>query len=416
MKTSQFYCRLSKSMMLIFPLILSVFSAALAEGASSDDFQLSIKQRVVKTENSISDIGAQWFKYQVRMEPNNGMPCCLITNDQPVCTLEDRTNSWSSTLGELGDSKTLDIYFQVDKGRPVDLFFAGGECEVNVGRSKVVTLAGVSSQQSLMYLDNMTERGSELNGLEHSALAAIALHQGHEAHALLNRYAEGNNEKRKYQAIFWLGEARNAAGYDSLLRYIETDQERKTVAKAVFALSLNSDQRSPIKLEQLAKFGRSDQIQSEAIFWLAQHYPSMAMSAINHIIDNNQSELVRGKAVLSLAQIGSDESWAKLTGLAKNAFNQETQKEAIFWLSQNHRRNPVPTLMEIVGSNSPEAVKKKAVFSISQVRPSVSTTALRDLIDGPFTASVKKEALFWLGQSEDPLALDFLEGILTATH
>jgi HEAT repeat protein len=71
--------------------------------------------------------------------------------------------------------------------------------------------------------------------------------------------------------------------------------------------------------------------------------------------------------------------------------------------------------MELTKKENPPPIRKKAVFAISQLEPDQSTPALMGLINGFNERLVKKEALFWLGQPDDPLALDYLERVLTSS-
>ena len=291
----------------------------------------------------------QWFTYQVMMEPDNGMPCCLIDDSKSICSLDDRTNSWSSSDDKPHDSKVLNIYFKMQDQQPDDLFLAGSECRVTGSNQQVYAIRNVTQQQSVTFLNKLTS--SSKNSLRHQALAGIALHKGKEAQAVLDDIATDTGNKNQRQAIFWLGQARNEAGYTSLLPIIEdTTAERKIRRHAVFALSVNSSDRSTEKLVDLARNSPEQRIQSESIFWLAQNHESLAQEVIVEVLQNSTSR----------------------------------------------------------------QVKKRAVFALSQLEPEQSTPALIRLIETSPDKSVRKQALFWLGQSGDDSAFEFLEKILVA--
>ncbi len=411
----------------VFSIIAEAFALSLlltALAANAETKPLSGKQHgielqdsIAKTIDAVADSNGKWFSYQVAMEANNGMPCCLISDTESSCSLDNRTNSWSSSISQSVDSKVLNVYFKIHRGEASDLFLAGSECKVKTGSNIVYRINDVAQKPSILFLKGLAEKDTKNTQVAHSALAAIALHQGSDAHNLLERFTDSDNEKLKYESIFWLGQARNRAGYESLLNIVDDKaRDNSTRLKAVFALSLNSDENSSEKLVQLAKHSENQKIQAESLFWLAQNHQSKATNVIDYILQNSDNGYVRKKAVFSLAQISTKASWQQLIELAQNPADREVQQQAIFWLSQNSDQNPVSILMALAKGKSPASVKKKAIFALAQLKSSQSTPALSELIETATERSVKKEAFFWLGQSDDPKALDYLEGVLTANR
>ncbi|MFT6406650.1 MAG: HEAT repeat protein [Arenicella sp.] len=411
----------------VFSIIAEAFALSLlltALPSNAETKLLSSKQQVIELQHSIAktigavaDSNGKWFSYQVAMEANNGMPCCLISDTESSCSLDNRTNNWSSSISQSVDSKVLNVYFKINRGEASDLFLAGSECKVKTGSNLVYRINGVAQKPSILFLKGLAERDTKSTQVGHSALAAIALHQGSDAHKLLERFTESDSKKLKHESIFWLGQARNRAGYESLLSIVDDNARDHTAGlKAVFALSVNSDESSSEKLVQLAMHSDNQEIQAESVFWLAQNYNSKAANVIDYILQNSDNNYVRKKAVFSLAQISTKASWQQLIKLAQNPADSEVQQQAIFWLSQNEDENPVSILMALAKGKGPASIKKKAVFALAQLKSSQSTPALSELIETATERSVKKEAFFWLGQSNDPNALDYLEGVLTANR
>lgn len=401
-------------------LVLSLFALLLTTAATSSPSTRSLyiepQSSISETIHRITDKNDHWYYYAVAMEPNNGMPCCLTSGTESVCNLDDRTNSWSTSVNKPDNSKVLNVYFKVEGGVPSDLFLAGSECKVDAGNNAISALNGVANKQSISFLSGLADSGNHNSQITRKALVAIALHQGQYAHRALEKFTYSKNDKLKYDSIFWLGQARNTAGYESLLTIVDDNgRDDNTRIKAVFALSVNSDEKASEKLVQLAKDNRNEKVQSESVFWLAQSHKSKANDAINYILKNSENDRVRKKAVFSLSQIKTQASWQRLIEIAQTANDDVSlQKEAIFWLSQNEEENPVAILSALAKGKNPESVKKGAVFALAQLKSSQSTPALTALIETTTEKSVKKEALFWLGQSQDPKALDYIERLLTA--
>ncbi len=378
--------------------------------ASTIAFQNSVKETI----KAASHKNHQWFNYKVAMEPNNGMPCCLIKQTESSCHLEKRSNSWSSAASVSKSSKELTLTFKVKNDKLSDLFLAGSECKIETGKSMLTSISDVSNIDSLAFLNEQLKKASQNSHIEHTILAAIALHSGTSSHAFLERLAKSEERSIRRKSIFWLGEARNKAGYDSLLSIIEDNsRDEKTRAQAVLALSENSHSASVKKLVQLAKHSDNEHIQIEAIFWLAQNHSGLANEAIKEVLQNSDRRPVRKKAVFSLAQIDNQQSWQQLVSLAQSEGDRDVQEEAIFWLSQTDTNNPVSVLTALVNGNSPLSIKKRAVFALAQLKPSQSLATLSDLAENATQESIKKEAIFWLGQSSDPNALNYIERLLT---
>ncbi|MBL4672241.1 MAG: HEAT repeat domain-containing protein [Arenicella sp.] len=398
-------------------LLITLPAHATSKVMNGEQKLIEFHQSIAKTIDAVATNNGQWFSYQVAMEPNNGMPCCLISDTESSCSLDNRVNSQSYSMRQSDNSKRLNIYFKINDGTPSDLFLAGKNCNVKVGGNTVYKIDNVAQKPSISFLNELIEGDTQNTQISYSALAAIALHQGSDAHTVLESFANSETKELKHDSIFWLGQARNNAGYESLLTIVDDDtKDNKVRGQAVFALSVNSHENASKKLVQLAKHSANEAIQTKSVFWLAQNHKSKAINVIDYILLNSDNNAVRKKTVLALAQIRSKVSWQRLVGLAQTAADIEVQREAIFWLSQNEDENPRSILVALAKSKSPASVKKKAVFALSQLKPSQSTPALSELIETATEASIKKEAFFWLGQSDDPKALDYLERVLTSNR
>ena len=400
-----------------------------SEGPVNGDLKsIQVKSSVASTIASIPNAQGQWFTYRVEMEPNNGMPCCLVTDSTPICNLDKRVNNWSSSAGEHEDSKTLNIYFKVDGQQPSDLFYAGSECKIDANGNTVFEMNDVTQEQSIVFLNDLISHdGNSLNGgskqvkrnkhIVNKALAGVAMHAGSKAQEVLEGLSKGDDKRLRNESIFWLGQARNKAGYESLLGVIDDgNRDDKVRAHAVFALSVNSYDGAADTLVEFGKNHSNEKVQAESIFWLAQHHQDKAGAVIQHVLSNSNKQHVKKKAVFSLSQIETQASWDQLVSLAQSRDDRTIQEEAVFWLSQNSEKNPVSVLMGLIEGENPKSIKDKAIFSLSQLPPDQATPALIQLTKTGQDKSLRKKAIFWLGQSEDPKSIEFLEDVFTCRN
>jgi hypothetical protein len=400
-------------------LFVSTPSAVSATLLNAGQSSISFNNSIVSTAASNSDNQPRWFTYQVEMEPNNGMPCCLSDNNASICTLDEKVTSWSSNSGSDKNSKTLDIYFRINGEVTTDLLFAGKECTVDANSRQVFSIDGVMQEQSIAFLEGIiagVDTPQKGKHLVEKAVAGIAMHLGQRAHSALETYTTHVNEKIRHEAIFWLGQARNKPGHESLIAIInDLDRSRIERKHGVFSLSVNSYSGASQTLVDYAKNHRSEDIQTESLFWLSQNYKDKAGEAIEYVLANSAKQSVKKKAVFSLAQLDNPEGWKQLVAIAKSNSDKKIQAEAIFWLSQNEAENPVSVLLKLAQDENPRLIKDKAIFSISQLPAELSTPALLELIRTSNEKFVKKNVLFWLGQSDDPRAIEYLEQLLTAS-
>ena len=378
----------------------------------------NILERVIKEAKS----QINWFNYQVKMEANNGMPCCFQGANQQGCSLTKRRNSWgTSHSGVQQDSKFLDIYFQSSNGMVKELFIAGSECPVERDGLSITSFESVNQQQSVEFLTELLSHKSRVSRssrkVDNQAVAAIALHQGEFAHDQLAALAFQEDHPQSENAIFWLGQARNKAGYNSLVQLLDRPEfSRPTKKRAVFALSVNKYDGSKKKLVALAKAPTEELIRSEAIFWVAQNNLPQALEVIEQALESANSLQIHDKAVFALSQLKSDTAWKKLTSIASQHPILEVQKQAVFWLSQNKQRDSSALLIRIALGASPVRIREHAVFALSQLTHGNATKSLVKVLQSADNRKIKQKAIFWLGQSKDEEALEYIESIILASN
>lgn len=390
----------------------------LAHSESSPNSSVEVNHSIQNTLSSVGDKRTQWFTYQVAMEPNNGMPCCWVKGKRSQCALEEPVTSWSSSSGSQGesqsDSKMLSIYLEQQQAKVTQILLVGSECKIEKGALTVTELLNVGAPQSIEFLQSLALQPTR--DMRHMAMAAIALHQGSEAHNALQAFSQSDNKELRREAIFWFGQARNQAGYESLLSIVDDAKVGSELRQhSVFSMSLNSDERAVEKLAALATKNANATIQSEALFWLAQQHPGRAPQVIGDVLASNSSTQIKTKAVFALSELDTDWSWNQLINLAQTNAQAKVQAEAIFWLSQHEQRNPVSVLSEIATGDYSRSIKKRAVFALAQLPSARATPALIAVSQQSDEKAIIREAVFWLGQSDDPNALAHLEAMLTAS-
>ena len=398
------FTKIALSLALGFASFLSANLFAKTQVTVTSDIESSIKE--------IKAASNQWFHYQIKMEPDNGMPCCYQKAGKTGCSLEGDNYGWGSYGSNSDESEQLSIYFKKTNEGLEKLTLAGAECSVDTSGASIIDLLDVSNEQSIEFLTSQLDlKQKKRNG--ERIIAGIAYHSGAEAQKFIESLLA--HSQHKENAIFWLGAARNEAGYKRLNKLLnDKNEDRKSKSRAIFALSENSSSKAIPRILEIAKESPDFELKGEALFWLAQKKVEEAYPVIESLLEEAGSRRVIEKAVFALSQYRNKKSWNKLVDLAKRHQSLIVREKSIFWLSQTDEVegvNPLPVLMTLTKKDEPKRIREQAVFAISQLEGEDSVDGLVSLIKNSKDKFVKKKAIFWLGQSENPKAIELIDDL-----
>ncbi len=321
---------------------------------------------------------AVWIGYSVPRVAGEGGMCCIQGRDGDGCCrgcrLEeghgglDRTGQFAQSAQSaqpaqstqpravpLEPSREMLVLLRAEGGKLERVRSFSADCPLDAGGRRVYWLTGVDAAQSVDYLAELVRGWDGSGGREHrvfdGALAAIAQHAGARADAALAGFlAPGGPLKLRKQTAFWLCTARGAAGFQAVRNAVDKDDDAGFRKEAMFAFSVSPE--------------------------------SGAVDALIHF--------------------------------ARNDASGEVRKQALFWLSQKAGRKASATLTEAIEHDPDTQVKKQAVFALSQLPREEGVPLLIQVARKNTNPAVRKQAVFWLGQSNDPLALQFFEEVLSS--
>ena len=218
---------------------------------------------------------------------------------------------------------------------------ASEDCILDAGGLQITWLTGVKAADSVQLLERfvygkeLSEHGGDR--LSRGALMAIALHGDASAdQAMADFVVPDKPESMRREAAFWAGEARGAAGVQSLKRMAKDDPSSDVRAHVTFALSISRENNALDEMIRMAHEDASGHVRGQALFWLAQKAGKKASSAITGAIENDPDTEVKKKAVFALSQMPKDDGVPKLIQVAQNNKNPEVRKQAMFWLGQSN--------------------------------------------------------------------------------
>jgi hypothetical protein len=279
-----------------------------------------------------------WTGYRVPMVESAGRLCCFRWEHGDVentgCDLDSR--SWhfgsSDKPGQPQSDGQLAVYLHVEHGRIDRVHAMSNTCPVRSAKP-VHWLDGAAPAESVALLARSagTDKDDGAN-----VLAAIAYHGDAAATSTLGAFAKaGEPGERRRNALFWLGQARGAAGADIIERAATTDPDPSLREHAIFALSQSHAPNAYPKILAIAQTDASARVRSQGLFWLAQMHDPRARTDIVARIKADPSRETREQAVFALTQLKDGENDAALIALIEGDYPKETKKQALFWLGQS---------------------------------------------------------------------------------
>lgn len=300
-----------------------------------------------------------WATWQVPMVAAAGEPCCYesYSRSGPAgrrgCDLDGRHwnvshNRSAATAGAAADAGQLAVYARV-KGGKVDTIRAfAASCPV-YGATAPREIAGVQADASVAWLADQARAatGSKDGGDE--SVAALAYHATPRAMTALQELAAASRpQKQREAALFWIGQARGAAGADAVARYAREDADAAIRQHAVFVLSQSAEYDTYPRVLAVAGSDRSGEVRGQALFWLAQMEDARAAADILAALRREKDEEVREQAVFALSQLPAAQADQALIGLIRGDHPREIKQKALFWLGQSGSDAAIAFLDEVL--------------------------------------------------------------------
>ncbi len=182
--------------------------------------------------------------------------------------------------------------------------------------------------------------------------------------------------------------------------------------KAVWLISLKRAADVVPTLLSIARTDPSDDVRTEAIFWLGSTHSELAAQALDSILFAPNADVeLRKKAIFSLGQQGRERARLALRRAAEDEhLPEEVRGEAVFWLG-NAKLADLDYFRSLFAKSKNEDFRKRVLFSINQSSsPEASTTLLDIAKDKSVDIDMRKEALFWAGQ-RSTVQLDQVEAV-----
>ena len=296
----------------------------------------------------------------------DGNACCWNSRDSRrgragTCSLASDSYGMNMSDDEGGPvDSTLVVYAHVAPDGVDRVRVFSNSCRVDRGTESVQDLTDVSAAESVSLLETLvkgddgdrpTKRRSD------GALTAIAMHDDKSADPVLERFARNGETKQiRHSAAFWLGNTRDRAGYEALVRLRSSD-DAAFREHLTFAFSQSKVKEAPGALIDMARNDPSPKVRGQALFWIAQKAQRRADADVIRNAVDDPDAAVKKQAVFALSQIPGGEGVPDLIRVARENKSYEVRKQAMFWLGQS--RDPrALAFFESILTSSPRSLSE----------------------------------------------------------
>lgn len=291
-----------------------------------------------------SESGIVWMGYAVPANAAGQQARCHGDWDggarHVACRLETGAETYVRASADVAKaalerSPDIGVFIRFEAGRFDRAAVYSLDCEIDAGGREVVWLTGVTPADSVAWLSRLA-RVSDGRDRTAGVLTAMAFHADPAVDAVLEDLARtATARKMRQSAVFWLGAARGAPGFEALQRILRESPDDTTREHVVFALSVSKEPASLDALLDAAKNDRSAHVRGQALYWLGQRAGARVAGTLAGAVRDDPDTEVKKRAVFALSQMPKDEGVPRLIDVARTNRNPEVRKQAMFWLGQS---------------------------------------------------------------------------------
>ena len=221
----------------------------------------------------------------------------------------------------------------------------------------------------------------------------------------------GDDIAARQVAIRYIGELKDSASLDELIRIYDADKTREIRSQIIRALSERDDARARTKLFEIARQGDTPELRIEAIRRLGDH-GRVALDDLIQLYTGETNVQIKQGLLRAFADNNDPRAHAKLLDIARGSDAIELRGYAIRQLGEKDDEQTVNQLVSMYDSEQNQQVKMALLRAFGDSRQKSAVRKLMTIARNDPSVEVRKVAVRYLGQSKDPEALKFLEDLL----
>lgn len=219
------------------------------------------------------------------------------------------------------------------------------------------------------------------------------------------------------RSLYWLTgitSAESVRYLDTLTRQdaINITANRRAAESAISALSLHRDAAATAVLDRLSVRGGERTLRRPAFNALARTRGAHGLQQLQTLLASEVDTDMRQALTTAIAESPQPEATAALLALARDEPAANVRGDAANRYVRRAGQAGVTNALALLNTERDDNVKRRIVNGIADLPPSISTPALLNLARTNTNLAVQKEAVNALGRSKEPAALSLLEELV----
>jgi HEAT repeat protein len=221
----------------------------------------------------------------------------------------------------------------------------------------------------------------------------------------------GDDVALRQAALRYLGDLKDAASLDELIRIYDADKTREIRFMVLRALAEREDEKARAKIWEIARQGETPELRIEAIRRLGDHR-SVQLDELLQLYTSETNVQIKHSLLRTFADMNDPRAHAKLLDIARAGESIELRGFAIRQLGDKDDEQTVTQLVGLYDGEQNLQVKTVLIRSFGDSKHKVAVRKLMTIARNDPSVEMRKVAVRFLGESKDPEALKFLEDLL----
>lgn len=306
-----------------------------------------------------------------------------------------------SMLGSHGGPRVVPILLDIARSNPDP-------------RLRLTAIKRLGEQNSDQVSDELiklydADRTREIRG---QILRALVESRTPRGNAKVMEIARGGDDIAARQfAIRFIGEMKDAASLDELIKIYDADKTKEIRFQIVHALAERDDVRARTKLFEIARQGDTPELRLEAIRRLGDH-GRVPLDELLQLYSSETNTQIKQGLLRAFANSNDPRARAKLFEIARGNDAIELRMSAIRQLGEKDDEQTVDQLVAMYDAEQNVQVRTALMRGFGDSKQKNAVRKLMTIARNDPSVELRKTAVRYLGESKDPEALKFLEDLL----
>jgi HEAT repeat protein len=220
----------------------------------------------------------------------------------------------------------------------------------------------------------------------------------------------GDDAAMRQVAIRYIGDLKDSASLDELIRLYDTDKTNEIRSAVLRALAEREDPRARTKLFEIARQGETPELRIEAIRRLGER--RMALDDLLQLYTGETNVQIKQGLLRAFSDNADPRARAKLLEIARGNEPIELRGYAIRRLGEKDDEQTVNQLVAMYDTEQNAQVRNALMRAFGDSKQKSAVRKLMTIARSDPSVELRKAAVRYLGESKDPEALKFLEDLL----